>query len=60
LLLNHVSRRYRERDLIAEARSVFPEAYVVRDFDHFVIRRGASAVKHTLMLPQEDEPERGA
>lgn len=60
LLLNHVSRRYRERDLIAEARSVFPDAHVVRDFDHFVIRRGATAVKHALMLPQEDEPERGA
>jgi ribonuclease Z len=57
LLLNHVSRRYRERDLIAEARSVFPDAFVVRDFDHFVIRRGAPAVKQSLALPQDDEPE---
>jgi ribonuclease Z len=46
LLLNHVSRRYRERDIIEEVRSVFPDAYVVRDLDHFVIKRGAPAKKH--------------
>jgi len=45
LLLNHVSRRYRERDIIDEARAVFPDAYVVRDFDHFVIHRGRPAEK---------------
>jgi ribonuclease Z len=45
LLLNHVSRRYRERDIIEEARSVFPNTYVVRDFDHFEIRRGEGAFK---------------
>ena len=40
LFLNHISRRYRERDVIEEARSVFPEAIVVRDFDTFQIKRG--------------------
>jgi ribonuclease Z len=40
LLLTHISRRYRERDVIAEARSVFPEAIVARDFDAFQIKRG--------------------
>jgi ribonuclease Z len=39
LILTHVSRRYRERDIIDEARQVFPHAYVARDFDHFVMRR---------------------
>lgn len=45
LVLNHISRRYREREMIAEVRSVFPDAYVARDFDHFVLRRGQTAVK---------------
>lgn len=39
LILTHVSRRYRERDVLAEARTVFPEAIVARDFDAFLIRR---------------------
>ena len=40
LILTHLSRRYRERDVITEARSVFPGAIVARDFDNFHIRRG--------------------
>jgi ribonuclease Z len=40
LLLTHISRRYRERDVSDEARSVFLNTYVVRDFDHFQIKRG--------------------
>ena len=39
LFLTHLSRRYRERDVIAEAQSVFPDAVVVRDFDSFQIKR---------------------
>ncbi|MEZ4669993.1 MAG: ribonuclease Z [Anaerolineae bacterium] len=39
LLLTHVSRRYRERDVISEARSIFPQTYVARDLDHFIMRR---------------------
>lgn len=39
LILNHVSRRYRERDIIAEAQAVFPNAFVARDMDHFVLNR---------------------
>lgn len=39
LVLTHISRRYRERDVIAEARSVFPTALVARDFDYYQLRR---------------------
>lgn len=39
LFLTHLSRRYRERDVLAEAQSVFPSAVVVRDFDTFQIKR---------------------
>lgn len=40
LILTHLSRRYRERDVLAEAQAVFPNAVVARDFDHFEVRRG--------------------
>jgi ribonuclease Z len=40
LILTHVSRRYREREIVAEAEAVFPASLVARDFDHFRIRRG--------------------
>lgn len=40
LYLNHISRRYRGPEVEAEARTIFPEAYVVRDFDRVVVKRG--------------------
>ena len=40
LLLTHLSRRYRERDVLAEAREIFPNTFVARDFDTYQIRRG--------------------
>jgi ribonuclease Z len=40
LILTHISRRYHERDVLAEAREVFPEAVVARDFDVYQVRRG--------------------
>ena len=42
LLLTHVSRRYREYDIVREAKTNFQQAIVVRDLDHFSIRRGQS------------------
>jgi ribonuclease Z len=39
LFLTHISRRYRERDVLAEAQSVFPDAVVARDFDTFQIKQ---------------------
>jgi ribonuclease Z len=40
LILTHISRRYRERDVLAEARAIFPSTEVARDFDVFQIKRG--------------------
>jgi len=39
LILTHLSRRYRDKDVLAEAQSVFPGAAVARDFDTFTIKR---------------------
>ncbi len=39
LFLNHLSRRYRERDVLEEARIVFPSVHIARDFDRFQIKR---------------------
>lgn len=39
LLLTHISRRYREKDILAEAQAIFPDSIVARDFDTFSIKR---------------------
>lgn len=39
LYLTHLSRRYRERDVLAEARTIFPDTVVVRDFDRVQVGR---------------------
>jgi len=40
LILTHISRRYHEREVLAEAQSEFPNTCVARDFDCYQIRRG--------------------
>ena len=42
LILTHISRRYREKDVLAEAQSVFPNVVVARDFDSFSVKRDGS------------------
>jgi ribonuclease Z len=37
LYLTHLSRRYREQDVLDEARAVFPNTTVVRDFDRIKV-----------------------
>ncbi len=39
LFLTHISRRYREREILDEAKETFAETTVARDFDHFQIVR---------------------
>jgi ribonuclease Z len=45
LILHHISRRYSEREILDEARPIFPETIVARDLDHFQIRRDIPLVK---------------
>jgi len=40
LVLTHVSRRYREKDILAEAQAVFPNVSIARDFDTYNFKRG--------------------
>jgi ribonuclease Z len=39
LILTHISRRYREKDILTEAEQVFPNTKVARDFDEFKVIR---------------------
>ena len=39
LFLTHISRRYRDRQILEEASAVFPNTTVARDFDRYEIRR---------------------
>ena len=39
LVLTHISRRYREKDILLEAQNIFPNTSVARDFDVFQIKR---------------------
>jgi len=39
LILTHVSRRYRDEEILEEAQSIFPNSWVARDFDNFQIKR---------------------
>ena len=43
LILTHLSRRYREADVVAEAQAVFPNTAVARDFDMYQIKRGETS-----------------
>jgi ribonuclease Z len=39
LYLTHISRRYTERDILDEAQPIFPDTFVVRDFDRVKVKR---------------------
>lgn len=41
LILTHISRRYREKDVLKEAQAIHPNVSVARDFDSFQIKREA-------------------
>jgi ribonuclease Z len=39
LILTHISRRYRGKDVLAEAQTVFANTVVARDFDTYIIKK---------------------
>jgi ribonuclease Z len=39
LILTHISRRYREKDVLTEAQQVFENVSVARDFDTFTVKK---------------------
>jgi len=41
LFLVHISRRYPARDILREARAIFPNTTVPKDLDHYRITREA-------------------
>lgn len=53
LILTHISRRSRERDVLAEAQAIFPNSYVARDFDTFSIAKDRPVERH-----KPDRPSR--
>jgi ribonuclease Z len=52
LLLTHISRRYGEKEMMAEARAIFPSAFVVRDLDHYRVGRTTPLTK----IEKDKEP----
>ena len=54
LILTHISRRSRERDVLAEAQSIFPNSYVARDFDAFSIAKDRPVQK---LSPDRQSPQ---
>jgi ribonuclease Z len=57
LLITHLSRRYGEREMIAEARSLYPKAFVVRDLDEY--RVGRSVPLEKIEEPVQRDPDDG-
>ena len=55
LILNHLSRRYSVRQVLAEARPIFENTYVANDFDRFrIVKR-----EPTELVIDESRPRRG-
>jgi ribonuclease Z len=58
LVLTHISRRSRERDVLAEAQAIFPNSYVARDFDTFSVAkdRPVSRSRPSSHEPPAEQP----
>ena len=52
LILTHVSRRYREKDVLVEAQAVFPNVSVARDFDVYQIKQSSDVLEAASPPPR--------
>ncbi len=55
LVLTHVSPRYRQAELLDEARAVFAESYVAHDFDHYLVNREGVSILNKETTEEEAE-----
>ena len=63
LILTHISRRYREKDVLVEAQAFFPNVSVARDFDVYQIKQSSDvleAASPPTRLRRERSAERTA
>src|SRR5260221_2580803 len=56
LILTHISRRNRERDVLAEAQVIFPNTYVARDFDLYSIAKDRPVSRRSGYRPAAPTP----
>ena len=55
LILTHISRRYGTHEVQAEARAIFPETIVARDFDHYRIQPAQAAQRVLAEVAANEE-----
>lgn len=53
LILTHISRRYFERQILEEARAIFPNTIVAHDFDQFQISRDGAKLVSSMRIKRE-------
>jgi len=54
LILTHISRRYSQKQVWAEAQAIFPNTAVARDFDRFRVLKDKSTLLENLTVEEED------
>ncbi len=56
LILNHLSQRYRVREILDEARSIFSNTVIANDFDRVQVTRERITLEHRELYNDEELP----